>query len=354
MFVFLTRNTKCISNYPEFGVIRKWFISIRLYLQSKTPMAKTKKITVKDVDISIMNIGDEDYICLTDMVKGKDDNGRAADVIRNWIRNRSTIEFLGTWEQIHNSDFKVFEFDNFRKSAGLPSFVLTVKQWTEKTNAIGIVSRSGRYGGTYAHKDIAFEFGSAISPVFKLYVIKEYQRLKEAESNQYSIEWNVKRILSKANYTLHTGAVKDCIIPKSTLPDDKKGIEHAKEADLLNVALFGCTAKEWKEANPPLALKGNNIRDIASINELTVLSNIESLNAELIRDGISKRDRLFKLRETAQRQLKSLDDVDFVKSLRYSYIDLRKGEQRTVAASGNEDRMPFAGAIKKIVKSGKQ
>jgi hypothetical protein len=183
------------------------------------------------------------------MAKAGSDDARAADIIKNWIRNRGTIEFLGTWETIYNPKFKVVEFDHFRKEAGLPTFTMSVNNWVEKTSAIGIFSKAGKYGGTYAHKDIAFEFGVAISPIFKLYLIKEYQRLKEIESNQYNLEWNVKRILSKVNYQFQTNAVKDYIIPKSNLPQSKEGIAYADEADILNIALFGCTAKEWRDAN---------------------------------------------------------------------------------------------------------
>ena len=170
---------------------------------------KNNIITVQDINISITTINDNDYICLTDMAKAKDDENRAADIIKNWIRNRGTIEFLGTWESIYNPNFKVVEFDHFRKEAGLPTFTLSVNGWVEKTNAIGIFSKQGKYGGTYAHKDIAFEFGAAISPIFKLYIIKEYQRLKEVESNVYGIEWDIKRVLSKANYQIHTDAIKN-------------------------------------------------------------------------------------------------------------------------------------------------
>lgn len=289
-----------------------------------------KKITVQDIEISITTEGDEDYICLTDMVKGKDDNSRAADVIKNWIRNRGTIEFLGTWETIYNPDFKVVEFDHFKKSAGLPTFTMSVSNWVEATNAIGIISRKGKYGGTYAHKDIAFEFGAAISPIFKLYVIKEYQRLKEIETNRYGLEWDVKRILSKTNYTLHTDAVKNHIIPRSGYSKTKEGLLYAEEADLLNLALFGCTAKEWKEANPERSLKGENIRDMASINELAVLSNLESLNSTLIKAGMTKPQRFNMLQQTAAEQLESLDKIDYLKSIKKlnSSIYIEEGKDK--------------------------
>ncbi len=208
------------------------------------------------------------------------------------------------------------EFDHFKSEAGLPTFVLTPKQWIEKTNAIGIISKAGRYGGTYAHRDIAFEFGAAISPTFKLYLIKEYQRFKAIESNQYNIEWNVKRILSKANYHLHTDAVKNYILPKKNYTKNMEWLSYAEEADLLNVALFNCTAKDWREANPKLAKKGMNIRDIASINELAILSNIESMNAEMIRKGIPKTKRFKQLKEIAEYQLKVLNEKDSLKALK--------------------------------------
>ena len=272
------------------------------------------KLKVQDVEISLATIDNQDYISLTDMAKGKNDEARAADIIKNWIRNRSTLEFLGTWEILYNPNFKVVEFDHFKKEAGLPTFTISVSNWVESTNAIGILSRKGKYGGTYAHKDIAFEFGAAISPVFKLYLIKEYQRLKELESNQYNLEWNVKRILSKANYHIHTDAVKNYILP--TLSDLKDAFVYADEADLLNLAMFGCTAKQWKAANPERVLKGENIRDIASINELAILSNIESLNASLIKHNITKEERFKILVETIKEQRAVLDKVDYLKSIK--------------------------------------
>ncbi len=246
------------------------------------------------------------------MVKGEE----GSDHIRNWMRNRNTVEFLGLWETLNNPDFKPVEFDTFRKQAGLNSFNLTPKKWIEGTNAIGIVSKSGRYGGTYAHKDLAFEFGSWISPLFKLLLIKEYQRLKEIESNQYNLEWNVKRILSKTNYQIHTDAVKDCILPEKNYIKDKEWLIYAEEADLLNAALFNCTAKDWRDANPNKAKQGLNIRDFASINELVVLANLESLNSILIRNNIDKIERFKQLKEIVQIQLKSLDDKDFMKALK--------------------------------------
>ena len=265
-------------------------------------MTKTSIMNVQGIEIALTTINEEDFICITDIVKAKGGDARAADIIKNWIRNRSTIEFLGTWETLYNPNFKVVEFDHFRKEAGLPTFTMRVSNWIEKTGAIGIISKAGRYGGTYAHKDIAFEFCSAISPMFKLYVIKEYQRLVELERSELALSWNVKRLLSKANYHIHTDAIKNVILPKLNISQIKQGLVYASEADLLNMVLFDCTAKQWQEANPELA-KTMNIRDTATINQLIVLSNIESLNAELIKQGVSKEDRFTILRRTAEEQL---------------------------------------------------
>ncbi len=204
-------------------------------------MGKTSKIKVEDKLISILKQNEQDYICLTDMVRGEE----GTDHIRNWMRNRNTVEFLGLWETLHNPNFKGVEFERFRKEAGLNSFNLTPRKWIEATNAIGIVSKSGRYGGTYAHKDLAFEFGAWISPMFKLLLIKEFQRLKEIETNQYNLEWNVKRILTKTNYHIQSDAIKNYIFPQKEYEKDKEWIIYAEEADLLNVALFKCTAKDW-------------------------------------------------------------------------------------------------------------
>jgi len=279
-------------------------------------MNKMNTILVQGTEISIINFNDSDYICLTDMVKAKDDEVRAADIIKNWLRTRTTIEYLGTWESIYNPNFKVVEFDHFKKEAGLPTFTMSVNNWVEKTDAIGIFSKSGKNGGTYAHKDIAFEFGGAISPMFKLYVIKEYQRLKEIESNQYGLEWNVKRILSKANYQIHTDAVKKYIVPKSGYTQAKEWLAYADEADLLNLVLFRCTAKQWRDLNPERALNNENIRDMASINELAVLSSLENLNSILMKNSLSKRDRFKILNETAKEQLENLNKVDLLKSIK--------------------------------------
>ncbi|GHT37619.1 hypothetical protein AGMMS49574_30330 [Bacteroidia bacterium] len=265
-------------------------------------MAKSSKIVVSNTEITVTQLNNEDYICITDMAKAKDGEARAADIIKNWIRTRTTLEFLGTWEEMYNPNFKVVEFDHFRMSAGLPSFVLSPGQWVEQTNAIGIYVKQGKYGGTYAHKDIAFEFGSAISPVFRLFLIKEFQRLKEEETERLHSGWNFQRTLAKVNYRIHTDAIKENLIP-SELTKQQINTIYASEADLLNVALFGMTAKEWREKNPEV--KGN-IRDMASIEQLVVLSNMESINALLIHQQIKSSERLQQLNKVAITQMKSL------------------------------------------------
>ena len=262
------------------------------------------KINVQNTEVTVINFEAQDYISLTDMAGAKENESRAADVIKNWLRNRYTIEFLGTWEMIHNPDFKVVEFDHFKMQAGLPSFVLSCSEWIEKTNAIGIVVKKGRYGGTYAHKDIAFEFGSAISVPFKLYLIEEFQRLKEEQ--QKLLGWSAKRELAKINYHIHTDAIKQNLIPQELTPVQKSFV-YADEADMLNVAMFGKTAKEWREENPDL--KGN-IRDYATINQLICLSNMENLNAVFINEGLAQSERLEKLNKIAIQQMKVLENVD--------------------------------------------
>lgn len=262
------------------------------------------KIIVQNTQINVLNFKEQDYISLTDMASAKEGDSRAADVIKNWIRSRYTIEFLGTWEIIHNPNFKVVKFDHFRKSAGLPSFVLSASEWIEQTNAIGIIVKKGRYDGTYAHKDIAFEFGSAISVPFKLYLIEEFQRLKTEEQQQ--LGWSAKRELSKINYRIHTDAIKQNLIPQE-VTSVQASIIYANEADVLNVAMFGMTAKQWREANPEL--KGN-IRDYATINELIYLSNMENLNAVFIEQSMTQRERLVKLNQIAIHQMNILGNGD--------------------------------------------
>jgi len=267
-------------------------------------MAKTKKIEVMSREITVIlnKEADNDYISLTDMVKGED----GEDHIRNWMRNKNTIEYLGTWEKINNPNFKGVEFDTFWKEAGLNRFNMTPRKWIDATNAIGIVSKAGRNGGTFAHRDIAFNFGMWISPTFQLYIVKEYQRLKAEENNPLVEHWDVKRVLSKANYHIHTDAIKEYIIPTLTIAQKKQYILYANEADMLNLALFGYTAKEWAEANPAIAKK-LNMRDTASINQLVVLSNMESQNSELIRQGLSQEKRFSILHKMAKKQLAILD-----------------------------------------------
>ena len=264
-------------------------------------MASKKRLTinVQGTAINIISNREEDFICLTDMAKkfGGD------DLIYNWMRNRNTLEFLGIWEQMHNPNFKGIEFDTFKKEAGLNSFHLTPKKWINATQAIGIQSRAGRYsGGTYAHKDLAFEFGSWLSPEFKLYLIKEFQRLKEDENKRLSLGWNLNRALSKLNYCIHTDAIKAHIIPV-IVNSEQINFIYANEADMLNVALFGKTAKQWREANSD---KEGNMREFASIEQLLVLANMEAMNAEFIRMGLSQAERLKRLNEIAITQLKSL------------------------------------------------
>ena len=272
-------------------------------------MSKNRIITVQNIPITITEADLDDYICITDMASAKSDNSRAADVVRNWLRTRNTLEFLSTWEEIYNPEFKVFESEHFKKQAGLLTFTPSVTEWVEQTGAIGLFVKKGRYGGTFAHKDIAFEFASAISPVFKLYLIKEFQRLKEQENNLHKLEWNAKRFLSKNNYLIQTDAVKNYLIPACNYREDLQWLPYAEEADLLNVALFGFTAKAWRDSNPGLA-KTSNVRDYATINELTVLSNLETHNAQMIREGKEKKERFEILKEIAEYQMTVLHEAD--------------------------------------------
>lgn len=264
-------------------------------------MAKHKKIEVEGTQISIFKGKSDDYISLTDIARYKDEVNMGT-IIQNWLRNRNTIELLGFWEKIYNPNFKPLEFEEFKKQAGLNSFVLTPKRWIETTNAIGIISKSGRYGGTFAHKDIAFEFASWISIEFKLYIIKEFQRLKEEESSRLQLEWNYQRHLAKVNYTIHTDAIKEKLIPK-TLSPKQISFVYASEADMLNMALFGETASDWRTRN--LDAKGN-MRDQATIEQLVVLSNLESINAMLVRQGVKADERLKQLNQIAITQMTSL------------------------------------------------
>jgi len=274
-------------------------------------MAKNKTITVQQVDIVLYEKNEEDYISLTDIAKYKNPS-EPKDAVKNWMRSRTTIEFLGLWEQLNNPNFKGVEFDSFLYEAGSNSFTLSPSKWIETTNAIGVVSRQGKNGGTFAHKDIAFEFASWISASFKLYLIKEFQRLKDNESKQNQLEWNIQRTLAKVNYRIHTDAIKESLVPKE-LTKQQISIVYANEADLLNMALFGITAKEWRDNNPET--KGN-IRDEASIEQLVVLSNMESINALLIQQGLSQSERLIQLNRVAITQMKSLVENNSVKKLK--------------------------------------
>ena len=261
--------------------------------------AKTTTIEVQGAAITVLSQKEQDFICLTDMAKKFGDD----ILIYSWMRNRNTLEFIGVWEQIHNPNFKGLEFETFRNQAGLNSFSLTPRKWIAATNAIGFQSRAGRYGGgTYAHRDIAFEFGSWLSPEFKLYLIKEFQRLKDDENRRLSLAWNLNRTLSKLNYRIHTDAVKAHLIPPEVTPA-QAAITYATEADLLNVALFGHTAREWRDSNPKL--KGN-VRDHASIEQLLVLANMEGMNAEFIHMGLPQGERLKQLNQIAIRQMQVL------------------------------------------------
>ncbi|MCX6323839.1 MAG: KilA-N domain-containing protein [Sphingobacteriales bacterium] len=261
-------------------------------------MAKSSKIEVKGTEITILKDGEHDFISLTDMLKAKDGDFFISD----WLRNRNTVEFLGIWESVYNPNFNYGEFATIKSQAGLNSYKISVKEWVEKTNAIGLKATAGRYGGTYGHADIAFEFGMWISAEFKIYLIKEFQRLKADENDRLKLEWNLQRTLAKVNYNIHTDAIKENLIPKE-LSKSQTSFVYANEADLLNVALFGITAKQWRDANTEAE---GNIRDMATIEQLVVLSNLESINAVLIHQGVSQSERLIQLNKIAITQMKSL------------------------------------------------
>ena len=274
-------------------------------------MSKTKRSTieVQGTAITILSQLDEDYISLTDMAKKFGDDS----LIYSWMRNRNTLEYIGIWERIHNPDFKGGEFETFKKQAGLNSFHLTPRKWIEATAAIGFQSRAGRHGGgTYAHKDLAFEFGSWLSPEFKLYLIKEFQRLKNEENDRLKLGWNLQRTLAKINYRIHTDAIRETLIPPA-ITRQRTSLVYANEADLLNVALFGQTAKEWREAHPDTE---GNIRDHAPLEQLVVLTNLESLNSVLIRQGLPQPERLRKLNEIAISQMRTLLADNNIKGLK--------------------------------------
>jgi hypothetical protein len=261
-------------------------------------MAKGKKITVQGTEITLLKENSEEFISLTDMLKAKDGDFFISD----WLRNRNTLEFLGIWESINNPDFNYGEFATIKSQAGLNSFKISVKELVEKTKAIGLKATAGRYGGTYAHVDIAFGFGMWISPGFKIYLIKEYKRLKEDENNRHNLEWNFQRTLAKVNSHIHTDAIKENLIPEE-ITRNQAAIIYANEADVLNMALFGKTAKQWRDANPD---KKGNIRDFANLEQLVVLSNMESTNALLIHQGLTQSERLLQLNQMAISQMKSL------------------------------------------------
>lgn len=265
------------------------------------------KINVEGSEISIIAIDNRDYISLTDMVRNVE-NGVA--LIEKWLRNKNTIEFLGIWEEMYNANFNSTEFEGIKNEAGFNRFILSVKQWVNKTNSIGIIAKAGRYGGTYAHKDIAFEFASWVSPYFKLYLIKEFERLKEEEQKQ--LGWDIKRNLAKINYKIHTDAIKNKLVPEK-LSKERINYIYASEADILNVALFGMTAKEWRESNPEL--KGN-MRDYADISQLVCLSNLENLNAVFINDGMDATEMIEKLNAIAIEQMRILTESERIKKLK--------------------------------------
>ena len=277
---------------------------------------KNRIINVKGSAVTVATHHDQDYISLTDMVKHFD--GGSA-LIEQWLKNKDTVLFLGVWEQLNNPGFNSPEFEGIRNEAGRNSFFLSAKKWADATGAIGLHARAGRYGGTFAHKDIAFEFGSWLSPEFKLYLIKEFQRLKDEESRATSLEWNFQRTLSKVNYKIHTDAIKERLIPPR-LTQAHIGIIYASEADVLNVALFGVTAAQWRQANPD---HSGNMRDAATLEQLVVLSNLESINAVLIHQGLGAKDRLVQLNAIAITQMRSLVGIDALKQLASSGVKKR-------------------------------
>jgi len=270
------------------------------------------KITAQGTEITVLSQGnDNDFISLTDIARYKNAEF-PGDVIQNWLRNRNTIEFIGLWERIHNPDFNYLEFEVIDREAGRNAFVLTPKKWIESVNAIGMTSKQGRYAATFAHKDIAFKFAAWISAEFELYIIKDYQRLKADENSRISLDWNIKRILAKVNYRIHTDAIRDNLIPQK-LTARQRSFIYADEADLLNVALFGKTAAEWREANPD---KDGNMRDSATIEQLLVLANIENVNALFINKGMSQAERIMELNRLARRQLAQLLENSSMKGLK--------------------------------------
>lgn len=271
------------------------------------------QMVVKDQVINVIRIDDKEFISLTDLARYADEDDPRYP-IQNWMRNKDVISYLGLWESIHNENFKGVEFDTFKNEAGSNKFKISPQKWIRETNAIGIISKSGNNGGTYARSDIALEFASWLSPEFKLYVIQEFQRLKKNEAYQNKIDWHANRVLAKVSYVVHTNAIKSIIVP--TLTEKQRKFVYAQEADVLNVALFGMTAKEWRDSNPSLAEDGN-IRDYADLLHLVILSNLENINAELIEMGISQSERLVRLNEIAKRQMELLRKNKSLKNLEY-------------------------------------
>lgn len=272
---------------------------------------KTGTLTIQDTVVNWQAINDQDYICLTDMAKKF--NNRTEIILQRWMRNRNTVEFLILWEEFHNTNFNHTHLGVIRENLGLDTYVLSVSRWIEMTNAVGILSKRGRYGGTYAHRDIAFEFATWLSPAFKFYLIKEFERLKQEEAQRLAQGWDYRRFLTKVNYRLHTDTIKEHILPALQAPKNQEWIVYADEADLLNMAVFGKTAKQWREANPEEAKTGN-MRDYAGIIQLNVLANLESLNSVLIERGVSKENRFALLAETALSQYRRLSNQE---KLRY-------------------------------------
>ena len=284
--------------------------------------SKTSILKVQGIDIAMTIVNENDFISLTDMIKAKDGDFFISD----WLRNRNTLEYLSAWESLNNPNFNYGEFAIIKDKSGLNNFKISVREWISRTGAIGIVAKAGRYGGTYAHKDIAFNFGMWISPMFQLYIVKEYQRLK--------------RLLVKANYKIHTDSIDKYIIPKLPYSKKKEWI-YADEADLLNIVMFGCTARQWREMNPSRSLKGENLRDVASINDLAILSNLESLNAVLLKSGLSRKERMKVLLTTVQEQKQSLEQMDMLRSVKRmgetTYIDLLKPSSTSAEDNNKKD-----------------
>jgi hypothetical protein len=289
------------------GLARLWDINNVICSEQRMGSRKKAIISVQGTGITVLTDGSEDYISLTDMLRAKDGDFFISD----WLRNRNTVEFLGIWESVHNPDFNYGEFATIRSQAGLNSYKISVKEWVAKTGAIGIRASAGRYGGTYAHRDIAFEFGMWISPEFKIYLIKEFQRLKDEEGDRLKQQWNFQRMLAKVNYHIHTDAIRDILLPQEITRGQANAV-YASEADLLNVALFGYTAREWREQHPGAE---GNVRDQATIEQLVVLTNLESLNAVLIRQGVQQAERLIQLNQIAITQMRSLLSNASVKRL---------------------------------------